>query len=147
MNSRTIILSVVLSVVLVVIFTFTAGLMTTEAKVVSDESSEAAKSEVQEPSGKPNKSYSAASYRSQFGGCFDVAIKDLATCREADQMPVQSYRSQFGECFDVSIKDLATCRDASLASVQVDRSPIDECFDESISELTSCRNASQALAP
>lgn len=58
-----------------------------------------------------------------------------------------SYRSQFGECFDVSIKELAACRDASQAAVQVQHSAVDECFDVSLWEVASCRKASQAPSP
>lgn len=114
MNIRT----VILSVVFVVILMLTAGLVTAETKVRSDTSRNGVKPEIQEQS-------------------IDLEIRHSAP----------SYRSQFGECFDVSIKELAACRDESQKAAQSHRSPIDECFDVSISELTACRNESQAPAP
>lgn len=60
---------------------------------------------------------------------------------------VLSYRSQFGECFDVPIREVAACRSAGQTPVQSNWPPLDECFDVSISELASCRSASQKSAP
>jgi len=58
-----------------------------------------------------------------------------------------SYRSQYGECFDVAIRDIASCHGASQTTAQAVRAPIDECFDVSLSEVASCRKANQATAP
>jgi len=60
---------------------------------------------------------------------------------------VTSYRSQFGECFDVPIKDLAACRSASQAAVQMQNSALDECFDVSLSEAANCRKANEEPVP
>ena len=113
LNLRTLILSVVLVITLML----TIPLVTAGTEVASNPSSEGANvSEIQEqPVGLKN-SYSASSYRSQFGECFDVSIKDLATCRGASQPPVQSFRSPLDECFDVSISEVASCRAASQVS-------------------------------
>ena len=115
LNIRTLILSVVLVLTLML----TIPLVAARTEVTSNPSRDAASvSEIQEQSADLKNDYNAP-----------------------------SYRSQFGECFDVSIKDLTACRDASQAPVQVDRSPIDECFDVSLWEVASCREANQAPAP
>jgi hypothetical protein len=64
-----------------------------------------------------------------------------------DTYRVPSYRSQFGECYDVPIRELAACRRASPTSVQKNHTPIDECIDVSLWEVAGCRKASQAPAP
>jgi hypothetical protein len=113
LNIRTI----VLSVVLVLVVMLTAQLVTARTEVVSDPSTDAAGvSEIQEQSADLKNTYSALSYRSQFGECFDVSIKDLAACRAANQAPLQSFRSPLDECFDVSISEVANCRAASQVS-------------------------------
>lgn len=102
-----------LSVVLVAIFVLTVGLVTARPERVSDASSNVASvSEIQERSADPSDAYGASSYRSQFGECFDVSIRELAACRaagQADPPPVD-------ECFDVSLMEIASCREASQAS-------------------------------
>ena len=110
----------ILSVALVAIFVLTVGLVTVRTESVSDASSTpASMSEIQERPADPSDAYSAS-----------------------------SYRSQFGECFDVPIRELAACRDASQASVQADQSPVDECVDVSnLSELAGCRQESQESIP
>lgn len=60
---------------------------------------------------------------------------------------VASYRSQFGECFDVSVRELAACRARRPAPASASARRLDECFDVSISELAACRAASQSPAP
>jgi len=64
-----------------------------------------------------------------------------------DTYRVPSYRSQYGECFDVPIREVAACHRASQTSVQADRSLVDECYDVSLSEVASCRKANHAPAP
>lgn len=54
------------------------------------------------------------SYRSQFGECFDVSIRELAACRDASQ----AEPSSIDECFDVSIGEIASCRNASQDSTR-----------------------------
>lgn len=113
LNIRTI----TLSVVLVLILMLTARMVTTRTEVVADPSTDAAGvSEIQEQSADLKNTYSAPSYRSQFGECFDVSIKDIAACRAASQAPFQSFRSPLDECFDVSISEAASCRAASQVS-------------------------------
>ena len=113
LNIRTI----ALSIVLVLILMLTARLATARTEAVSDPSTDAAGvSEIQEQSADLKSTYSALSYRSQFGECFDVSIKDLAACRAASQAPLQSFRSPLDECFDVSISEVANCRAASQVS-------------------------------
>ena len=58
-----------------------------------------------------------------------------------------SYRSQFGECFDVPIRDLAACRNANQAAIQVQNSAVDQCFDVSLWEVTSCRKVNEESVP
>ena len=113
LNLRTLILSVVLVLTLML----TIPLVAARTEVVSDPSTDVAGvSENQEQSADLKNTYSAPSYRSQFGECFDVSIKDLAACRAASQAPLQSFRSPLDECFDVSISEVASCRAASQAS-------------------------------
>jgi hypothetical protein len=112
LNLRTI----VLSVVLVLILMLTAQLVTARTEVVSDPSTDAASvSEIQEQSADLKNTYSAPSYRSQFSECFDVSLRDVASCRAASQEPVLSYRSPLDECFDVSISEVDSCRAAGQA--------------------------------
>lgn len=109
----------ILSATLLGLFIFTVGLVTVRSDVVSDRSRE------------------VTPVTENLGETMDLW--------NANSAP--SYRSQFGECFDVSLKDLSACRDESQATMQAQNFSVDECFDVSISELTSCRNASQAPAP
>jgi len=134
----------VLSAVLVLILMLTAQWVTPRTEVVSNQSrGPSSVSEIQVQSAGLKKLYSAPSYRAQFGECFDVSIKDLATCRAAGQLSAQVDQSPVDECFDVSnISELAGCRNAGQAAVQVQHSAVDECFDVSISELANCRNGS-----
>jgi hypothetical protein len=144
LNLRTLILSVVLVLTLML----TIPLVTAGTEVASNPSSEAAGvSEIQEQAADLKNEYNAPSYRSQYGECFDVSIRDLAACRDASQALISSYQSPLDECFDVSISEVAGCREASQTTVQSNHSALDECFDVSISEVASCRAASQASTP
>ena len=106
---RTIILSAVLALLLVL----TAQLVNARTEATSSSSSDAASlSEIQEQPVDLNKIYSVPYYRSQFGECSDVGIRELAAClnpSQADQSPVD-------ECFDVSISELAVCRNSGQKS-------------------------------
>lgn len=115
LNIRTLILSAVL----MVLFIFTVGLVIVRSEVVPDPSMNVA----------------------------NVSKNPGETMELMNAYSAPSYRSQFGECFDVSIRELSACRDASQAILQAEVSAIDECYDVSISELDSCRNASKAPAP
>lgn len=114
LNIRIVILSVVLAVLLVL----TVPLVTARTEVVS----------------KPT------------GGLVSAPDNSEASVDQG-KAPIASYRSQFGECFDVPIRELADCRNAGRAAIQAEASAVDECFDVSLSELASCREASQASAP
>jgi hypothetical protein len=115
LNIRTL----VLSSILVVALLLTVGLVTARTAVVSNLSSN------------PQ----------------DVSAVEEEPVALNSALSVPSYRSQFGECYDVSIRDLAACRGTSQRSEQPGRPPLDECFDVSISELAGCRNPSQAAFP
>lgn len=107
------------SIVLLATFVLTIALVTARTENLSNASSSPASvSEIQERPADLNDTYSAS-----------------------------SYRLQFGECVDVPIRELAACRSASQAAVQVQHSAVDECIDVSLWEVASCRKASQALAP
>jgi len=75
-----------------------------------------------------------------------VPEHQVSTAGTRDTYSLAAYRSQFGECFDVSIRDLATCRTESQASVYTNHPRLDECFDEALMEEASCRNESQVSA-
>ena len=111
LNIRTVILSVLVVVVLMLTIPFVAA----KTEVALDA---ALGQEGQVQSTDPKYSYNAASYRSLFGDCFDVPIKELAACHFADE-----------------------------ASVQADHSPVDECFDVSLWEVASCHKANEAATP
>lgn len=66
---------------------------------------------------------------------------------EVNMSSLLTYRSQFGECFDVSIKDHASCHDESLYTLQAHPALLDECFDVSLMEAAGCRNAIQTSVP
>jgi hypothetical protein len=113
LNIRTLILSVALVVMLI----FTVQLVTARTDLVSNPSSDpAAAPDKQAQSADLNNTHSVPSYRSQFGECFDVPIREVAACRSAGREPVQSSRPPLDECFDVSISELASCRNASQTS-------------------------------
>ena len=145
LNIRTI----VLSIGLVLILILTVPLVAARTEVVSDPASDAASdSENQPPAADLINTYDAPSYRSQFGECYDVSIRDLAACREASEAAIQVETSAVDECFDVSnISELAACRDANQAAIQEDYPAVDECFDVSLWEVASCHSTSQSSTP
>jgi hypothetical protein len=49
------------------------------------------------------------SYRSPLDECFDVPLREVASCRNASQVPVPSYRSPSDECSDVGLIYRAQC--------------------------------------
>ena len=114
LNIRTLILSVVL----VVLLLLTVPLVTARTEAVSNPAGE--------PVAMPDNSEASADQR---------------------KAPITSYRSQFGECFDVPIREVEGCLNADQAAIQAKASAIDECFDVSLGEVASCREASQASAP
>jgi hypothetical protein len=61
--------------------------------------------------------------------------------------PIPSYRDPLEECFDVPLREAASCRIASQVPVPAYRSPLDVCYDVPLREVTSCRNASQKSTP
>jgi hypothetical protein len=111
LNIRTISLSVILALVLV----FTVQLVNARTEVVSDPASDSASVyNEQEQSANQNKAPIPA-YRSPLDECFDVPLREAASCHNASQAPVPSYRSPLDECFDVSLREAASCRNASEA--------------------------------
>jgi hypothetical protein len=88
-----------------------------------------------------------SSYRSPLDECFDVSLREAASCRKASQAPVGLYRPPREVCFDVPLGGAVTCPIEGPTLVPSYRSPLDECFDVSLREVTDCRNASQASAP
>jgi len=59
----------------------------------------------------------------------------------------KSYRSPLDECFDVSLREVASCRKASQVPVPSYRSPLDECSDVGLIYRTQCLSESQASTP
>jgi hypothetical protein len=113
-NIRTLVLSSILAGVIMLI----VGLLTVGTEVISNTSSNPdVISAVEEEPANLNSAINTPPYRSQFGKCYDVAISDLAACREASQSSAQIERPPLDECYDVSIWDLAACRNTSQASI------------------------------
>ena len=107
----------ILSVGLVLMLLLTARLVSSKTEVVFDSFHSAASvSANQRQSADLINAYDAPSYRSQFGDCFDVSIRDLAACRGGNQAAVQANHSAVDECFDVSLWEVASCRNASQVS-------------------------------
>ena len=114
LNLRTI----VLSVGLVLILILTVPLVAARTEVVSDPASD--------PAGTVDNSEETASQRTA---------------------PIPSYRSPLDECYDVPLREAASCHTASQAPIPSYRSPLDECYDVPLSAATACRIAEQAPAP
>ena len=110
LNIRTIILSVIVVVVLLL----TIPLVAAKTEVALDAAIDAAQApESQVQSVDLEHSFSPPRYRSQFGDCFDVPIRELAACRQAGATGVSSNLPALDECFDVSLWEVASCRNAS----------------------------------
>ncbi len=138
---------VLLFAVVLLVLGLTARLVTVGTELVSDPSSDPARViDNQAPSASQNKA-PIPSYRSPLDECFDVPLREAASCRNASQVPIPSYRSPLDECFDIPLREASSCRNASQTLVPSYRSRLDECFDVSLSELASCRKSSQALVP
>ena len=104
-------------VVLALILALTIQLVTAKTTTISTSANEANMVPEHQVSSAGTKStYSLTMYRSQFGECFDVSIRDLAACRAASHGSVQTYRSRLDECFDVSLMEVASCRNESQVS-------------------------------
>ena len=56
------------------------------------------------------------SYRSPLDECFDVPLREVASCRNASQVPVPSYRSPLDVCSDVGLIYRAQCLSESQKS-------------------------------
>ena len=109
---------VILSVALVVILMVAVPLVTARTEVASNPLSD--------PAGAPNNSVEIANQRKE---------------------PIPSYRSPLDECYDVSLREVASCRIASQVPVPAYRSPLDVCFDVPLSAAAACRLAEQTDAP
>ena len=112
LNFRTFILSIGLAAILV----FTVGLTTVRTVNIPHYSSAPASvSEIQQRPANKNDTYLAPMYRSRYGECFDVPIREVAACRRVSQTSVQTDRSLVDECFDVSLWEVTYCRKANQA--------------------------------
>jgi hypothetical protein len=138
---------VLLSAVVLLVLGLTARLVTAGTEVVSDPSSDPARViNNQAPSASQNKA-PIPSYRSPLDECFDVPLREAASCRNASQVLIPSYRSPLDECYDVPLREANSCRNASRPPIPLYRSPLDECYDVPLREAASCRNASKAPVP
>ena len=108
----------ILSLGLVVIFVLTVGLVTAGTEVVSGPTSG--------PASAPDNSVEIANQRKE---------------------PISSYRSPLDVCYDVPLREVASCRIASQVPVPAYRSPLDVCYDVPLSAAAACRLAEQADAP
>jgi hypothetical protein len=61
--------------------------------------------------------------------------------------PSKSYRSPLDECFDVSLREVASCRNASQVPVPSYRSPLDVCSDVGLIYRAQCLSESQKSTP
>ena len=112
LNLRTI----VLSVVLVLVLMLTGRLVTAGTEVVADPSSDSASViDNQESSSDQNKA-SIPSYRSPLDECYDVPLREANSCRNASRPPIPLYRSPLDVCYDVPLNAAAACRLAEQAS-------------------------------
>lgn len=114
LNIRTVILSVALVVILMV----AVPLVTARTEVASNPASDLA--------GAPDNSVEIANQRKE---------------------PIPSYRSPLDECYDVPLREVASCRIASQAPIPSYQSPLDVCYDVPLSAATACRLAEQVDAP
>lgn len=112
MNIRT----VILSAGLVLVLLFAARLVTAGTKVVSDPLSESVSVLAAPEQSSHQNNAPISSYRSPLDECFDVPLREAASCRNASTVPIFSYRSPLDECFDVPLRELASCRTADQAS-------------------------------
>ena len=111
LNIRT----VILSVALVVLLLLTVPLATARTEVASDPSSDPVIAlDHQDRYDKMNKA-PVPSYRSPLDECYDVPLREAASCRIASQVPIPSYRSPLDVCYDVSLSAAAACRLAEQA--------------------------------
>jgi len=103
----------VLSSTLVLVLLITLGLVAARTDAVSNPSSHADTVSVQEQPANLKVVPNSSSYRTQFGECYDVPLRELAACRSVGQRSAQPERPPLDECYDVSIWDNAACRNAS----------------------------------
>ena len=59
----------------------------------------------------------------------------------------KSYRSPLDVCFDVPLREVASCRNASQVSVPSYRSPLDVCSDVGLIYRAQCLSESQKSTP
>jgi hypothetical protein len=131
LNIRTLILSVVL----VVLLLLTVPLVTARTEAVSN------------PAGEP---VIVLDHQDQYDKMNNAPVIELDHQDRYDKMnkvPIPSYRSPLDVCYDVPIREREGCLNADKAAIQAKASAIDECFDVSLWEVASCREASQASAP
>jgi hypothetical protein len=64
----------------------------------------------------PQQDALSKSYRSPLDECFDVSLREAASCRNAIQVPVPSYQSPLDVCFDAGLIYRAQCLSESQES-------------------------------
>ena len=78
------------------------------------------------------------------------AVQNKQTSVNQSSIHLPLHRFGLDECFDVSLMELANCRSGSQVSAPAPslyRSPLDECYDVPLREVTACRNASSIPIP
>ena len=111
LNIRT----VILSVVLVVMLLLTVPLVTARTEVASDPSQHPViVLDNQDPSGNQY-NIPIPSYRSPLDECYDVPLREANSCRNASPASIPSYRSPLDVCYDVPLSAAAACRLAEQA--------------------------------
>ena len=113
LNIRTVILSVALVVILMV----AVPLVTARTEVASDPSGNPVSVVINEEQSANQRKEPIPSYRSPLDECYDVPLREVASCRIASQVPVPAYRSPLDECSDVPLRELSSCRNASQESI------------------------------
>jgi hypothetical protein len=64
-----------------------------------------------------------------------------------NNVPIPSYRSPLDVCYDVPLREIASCRATSQVTVPAYRSPLGVCYDVPLSTAAACRLAEQADTP
>ena len=76
-----------------------------------------------------------------------IALDHQDRYDKMNKVPIPSYRSPLDVCYDVPLREVASCRIASQEPVPAYRSPLDVCYDVPLSAAAACRLAEQADAP
>lgn len=112
LNIRT----VILSVVLVVLLLLAIPLVAARTEAASDPAGASVGVPDNSEVSTDQREAHIPSYRSPLDVCFDVPVSGIAACRAEGRTLIPSYRSKLDECFDVSVSELASCRNAGQRS-------------------------------